>query len=384
MNSSLLLFLVWLYPFFSFLSVNFISVFLFKFCCFQSASPDSTHPQPPPRRRRHSKKLVVITEQKNASCESIGGPHTAPSDDSSSPFTFDLVRVPAPAHRSQSIGSTSLVSDMPAPGLNIIPATPMSDRKGKEDAAEDVQDVESGKHLESASPRKMIATRTTSLPLVTLPSEILNDNVVVIKTKSQSQENFTTSHPELVNPETEEKSVKTVDTEHETKSHHHSQKYSIKSFKKRLKKGVKKRDRSSEKNQKTIDPNENHISLDTEVTHDDLGSHGSRSETEEYPVSDDDLLNPGDDHTLQGDKKEGFFRRMSVKMKQLVSRHDDDQESEGESRKIKKQDRVMTVTDLTDDSEGSKPVCAKKTLKELLSHTQGRCLLLGEGQLLLK
>lgn len=356
-------------------------MFSVLFCCFQSASPDNSNPQAPPRRRRPSKKLIVINEQNpghgasNHNCS----PRTAPAEDI--PFTYDTPESTSLQQRSQSIGSNIATMEAPAPGLNIIPPTPMIDRRIQETSPEHSQKIQSNKntHL-NACAKKMIATRTTSLPLVTLPSDILEETVMTSKSKSQSQENFTTNQTDVSVPDhTDSSPGKTVDIEHDTKHHHHSQRYSMKSFKKRLKKGVKKRDKSSERNHKTIDPNENHIAVETECIHDDYGSHGSRSENEEYPLTDDDLLSPAaDDSAFHGDKKEGFFRRMSVKVKQFVTRHDDELEIEGEVciRKTKKMDRILIITDLTDESDCSKPVCTKKTLKEVLSHGQGRCLTL--------
>lgn len=344
-------------------------------CCFQSASPDISNPQPPPRRRRPSKKLLVINETKNsvAARNPDTGPHTAPTDDSR--FSFESQDSFTKLHLPNS-GSSQL--ETPTPGLNIIPPTPVVDRKTQEDSVENKAPLT---NTLNASPKKMIATRTTSLPLVTLPDEILDETVIASKSKSQSQENFTTTHTELDVQDSEKNlNKKSVPSdEHETKHHHsHSQKYSMKSFKKRLKKGGKKGEKSAERNHKTVDPNENHISVDTECTHDDYLSHGSRSENEDYPLTDDDLLSPADDSAFHGDKKEGFFRRMSVKVKQLVSRHDEDQEGESEPKKVKKQDRVVVITDLTDDAEGSKPVVSKKTLREAVYQSHGR-FCLGNG-----
>ena len=340
------------------------------YCCFQSASPESSIPQPPPRRHRPSKKLLVISELKNSATfrDAESGPHTAPTEEN--PFMFEA---PEPSNqcRSHSIGSNQ--SEALAPGLNIIPPTPMVDRRIQDDCME----LKSPKlNMLNASPKKMIATRTTSLPLVTLPDDILEEPGISSNLKSKSQENVvlnSETDPEIPeSDQTDKTATKPEEAEHETKHHH--QRYSMKSFKKRLKKGYKKRDRSSEHNHKTIDPNENHINLDMDSVHDDYGSHGSRSENEEYPLTDDDLLSPSDDNAFHGDKKDGFFRRMSVKVKQLVARHDEDPEMEIEHKRVKRQDKLVTITDLTDDTDGSKPIVYKKTLKEALFQSQGRCL----------
>lgn len=222
----------------------------------------------------------------------------------------------------------------------------------------------------------MLATRTSSLPLVPLHKDILDDSASINdRHKSQSHESFQINQTELV----VNNGSNNLNVEIEVKpqhSHHHGHRYSIRKFKERLKHG-KKRDKSMERNNKhkhtefvanvsnEVDPN----SEAECVSHDEKCSQSSKSENEDYPLTDDDQNSPLEDSAFISEKKEGFFRRMSVKVKQFVTRHDDD---EGENeRKSTKKDRQINVNDLTEDNNNSKPVYNRMTVKELQGLSSG-------------
>lgn len=327
------------------------------FNAFQPTSPDGLSPKAPPRKKHHNKKLLLLTDFKAPKPDT--GPKTAPARDSS----FDYSEI---ASHDNPPGSPATPSSETKPDVNIIPPTPLSIRK------EPDKDKQSeGKSKESPSPaqKKVLVGRTSSMPLVPIPLEVRENNTINDRKKSKSHD-ILSSDPEKVAPvpdsdlKLDPSHIKAIDSNLDSRHHHHhhhGHKYSIRKFKQRFKHG-KKSDKNAEKNWKHSDDNE---SENESVSHDELASQGSRSENEENILTDDDLNHTGDDSAFVPEKKDGFFRRMSVKMKQLVLRQEDEHDSETE-KKHKKKETVLTVNDLTEDNNNSKPSFNKMTLKELV------------------
>ncbi|WAR06730.1 STXB5-like protein [Mya arenaria] len=337
----------------------------------QPVSPDSLTPQPPPRRRRPSKKLVCISENERNTLENQ--PLSAPILKGQS-FQFSNEHEDNGQMLRKSTGSP--IEEVAPPDLNLIPPTPLVLRKENENREVHFQLKPTNQtvdQLKPVIPKKALACRTSSLPLVPMPRDLV-DEPITSKSKSQSHENFPTSQTDPCLTETEKtlpQRINSTDSDPEVKHHSHSRhKYTIKSFKKRLKHGGKRREKSSERNHKTIETSDNDQGLDTEGSHDDLASHGSRSENEEYPLTDEDVLSPSEESVFHEGKKDGFFRRMSVKMKMFVGKHDDEDLDHDSEKRLKRNDHCyLIVTDLTDDTEGKPPVERKRSVQEMMPRT---------------
>ncbi|XP_052807646.1 syntaxin-binding protein 5-like isoform X3 [Mya arenaria] len=337
----------------------------------QPVSPDSLTPQPPPRRRRPSKKLVCISENERNTLENQ--PLSAPILKGQS-FQFSNEHEDNGQMLRKSTGSP--IEEVAPPDLNLIPPTPLVLRKENENREVHFQLKPTNQtvdQLKPVIPKKALACRTSSLPLVPMPRDLV-DEPITNKSKSQSHENFPTSQTDPCLTETEKtlpQRINSTDSDPEVKHHSHSRhKYTIKSFKKRLKHGGKRREKSSERNHKTIETSDNDQGLDTEGSHDDLASHGSRSENEEYPLTDEDVLSPSEESVFHEGKKDGFFRRMSVKMKMFVGKHEDEDLDHDSEKRLKRSDHCyLIVTDLTDDTEGKPPVERKRSVQEMMPRT---------------
>lgn len=281
------------------------------------------------------------------------------------PFDFSAAAISA----EECSGGTELTQSA-TPNLNIIPATPLTVRKECGVNNKTGTSTESPGLQTESVPKKMMATRTSSLPLNAFPEEITAKSIIKDKRKCKSHNNFLETGNTDTNTDVQIDSdhVKTIDTENEPKQHRRRQKYSIKKFKQRLKRN-KKQDKSGDRNHKNMgEGSESEIQSEADSISHDERSQGSRSENEEYPLSDDEPI----DDSFIPEKRGGFFRRMSVKVKQLVTHHDDEDEFEVD-KKAKKKESLVTVNDLTEDNNNSKAVFYKITVKDLLlSPSQGR------------
>jgi len=342
-------------------------------------SPDSVTPQAPPRRRRPSKQLVCISE--NERNVEVLTPKSAPIEKAYFEYS---VNEHAKLRETFSDAACRTPTDNPAPDLNLIPPTPATIRKevDSEDTVGCVSKPSNLKvgQLKAHGPKKMLAVRTSSLPIVPVPQEILDE--ALEKSKSQSHENFRMSQTDPCLVTDLEKPAQTNATESDTDSRpqthtHHKHKYSIKSFKKRLKHGGKRREKSAERNHKHLDTSDNDQALDTEESHDDVASHGSRSENDDGVLTDEDCVNQSEENAFHNDatKKEGFFRKFSVKVKMLVGKHDEETENDQDHRHKhgKRHERYVMVNDMSDDNEGKIGVMMKKTVREMThSPSHGR------------
>ncbi|XP_060577978.1 syntaxin-binding protein 5-like isoform X2 [Ruditapes philippinarum] len=315
----------------------------------QPTSPDVLSPVAPPRKRRTSKQLHITNEAKHDS-----GPNTAPP----SGTRFDYNNLSLSSQYYSDSSNVTSPTDL-SPGVVVIPPTPLVLRK----------DVESenhieGKNMEVLSPviKKAMTVRTSSLPLV--PATDNETSNISERKKCKSHEDILKAEKNVVEFKAESPQVKIIDSDTESK-HHLGHKYSIKKFKQRFRHG-KKHDKNGERRRKHSSENESDIPSEAEsYSYEDAASQGSRSENEDSILTDDDGIAGGDDAMIE--KKNGFFRRMSVKMKQLVLRHDEDEETELEKKVKKREEQIVLVNDLTEDNSNSKPLFNKMTVRDLVN-----------------
>ena len=295
-------------------------------------------------------------------------PDSGPYTDPPSNTCFDYSNVPTSGKCISDSSNATTPVDL-SPGVVIIPPTPLTIRK-ESDSENQVE----GKNTEVLSPvvKKTLTVRTSSLPLVPVSEEADKAKTIDERKKSKSHEDLIKAEKSVTDSKVELSHVKMIDSEAESK-HHTNHKYSIKKFKQRLRHG-KKRDKNAEKSRKHSNENESDNHSETEsFTYEEVASQGSRSENEESILSDEDI-NAGGEDAMMPEKKNGFFRRMSVKMKQLVLGHEDDEENESEKRSRKRDEQIVVVNDLTDDNSNSKPSLIKMTVRDLVHGCNGRLL----------
>ena len=318
------------------------SFFFYNFCCFQSATPDFNITQKS-HQKKHSHGLIISSDSLHTT-KVTKGPLTAPVIDAEFVFTQQQTKL-----------EKTVLSSHTKPDLSVTPATPVVDRKDRLDMGKEVigiDDIEQKDEMDI--PKKYPVNRTSSLPLVNTP---LTD--VAITEKSQSEEDFRAVHSES-EPSSDVKENETVVKDSLQTQPMQVRKYSLKGFKKKMKKQKKKKDKSKESvGRGSADTNGNDI-VAPDI--DSVFQDDSRSETDDNTLSEDDIISPNEEKIIQAKQKEGFFRRMSVKVKNFV-RNDDDDDSE--DKKQKKKEKVFTVNDLTDETITKKPVLHKMTVKDL-------------------
>ncbi|XP_052242226.1 syntaxin-binding protein 5-like isoform X2 [Dreissena polymorpha] len=348
----------------------------------QPVTPDNiqSNPKAPPRKKRPNQNLKSINEGDQLSSKSKE-PQSAPIRSNS--FEFGIAgsetEVKLPEGSGNGVSTPAVVKaeqdQTVIPGLNLIPPTPQVSQKNTESpdkSREGFETLQPTRLVQKNSPKKLSAVRTSSLPLVPIPGKEQIGENISSKSKSQSEEDFKASLTEPCLADGKNFKIRTVniDTESLEKPQHHGRKYSMKKFKKKLRIGGKHRDKSSERISKTVDPNDNDITAESEeMSHDEFASHESRSENEDNILTDDEFLSPNQNMSDEAvfhsaTKKDGFLRRMSVKMQQLVSRSGSDNCQPEFDRRGR---RCVSFLDLMDDSESNHGVISKKTLREMIT-----------------
>ena len=261
-----------------------------------------------------------------------------------------------------------------------------------------IQDVENlvpeqekdTKHVENDSPPKVhqLTKRTVSLPLVQVPEEILSNNALSDKSKSQSHEGLVQQSSEEgdtnLTSSIDSDHMKVIESEPESRSSkdtHHSRKISMKNIKKKFRQKTKRVRINENSNKLVMDPNDPNSGP---MSPSEKTENGKGSETDDNTQTDDDTKSPTNvkspndlksptglmSPSVDQEKDGGFLRRMSVKMKNLMTGHDHSDEEDDERKPTKKY--KVTVIDLTEDNNNSKMVIHKMTLKELFQSQRGR------------
>ena len=262
--------------------------------------------------------------------------------------------------------------------------------------SEEQDNKEQVQHENENPPPKVrpLAKRTVSLPLVQVPEEILNSNALTDKSKSQSHEGLVQQSSEEgdVNPTSSIDSdhIKIIESEPESRPlKDHSRRISMKNIKKKFKQKTKKVRINENSNRLVIDPNDANSGPMSPMSPSEKSDNGKGSETDDNTQTDDDMKSPFfpkspnevkspmglkspavADQDQRFEKDGGFFRRVSVKMKNFMTGHDysDDEDEEKKSTKKYK----VTVIDLTADNNNSKMVIHKMTLKDFFQSQKGR------------
>ena len=319
---------------------------------FQPMSPTSIAPIPPPR-RKHPQNLKLDRIKEGGS------------------FDFSTTS-PVVKNSSQEVesGHHELKSDSEE--------VPHID---KSEEGENEMEMVSAEIIKDNKPAKehTLTKRTVSLPLVQVPEDVLTNSPLSEKSRSheglvpQSSEETETNFTDSVDSD----HIKVIESEPESKSSkdtHHSRKISMKNLKKKFKQRNK-RPKSNENTHKLIidpnDPNSGPVSPTDIKIDSPQGENGKGSETDDNTFTDDEIKSPSVEQQQKVDKDSGFLRRMSIKMKNLVSGHDHSDDENEDDKKATKKYKV-TVIDITEDNNNSKMVIHKMTVKELLQSQQGR------------
>ena len=343
------------------------------FPAFQPLSPTSNAPIPPPR-RKHPQNLKLDRIKEGGSFDYS---NTPPVDKK---FYIDTQTKDQEFDTKSDTEEQAELDEM-----NKKPESPVVETVSTEQEQET-------KHEENAPVGRKLTKRTISLPLVKVPEDILSNNSLSEKSKSQSHEALVLQSSEEsdmnLTSSIDSDHVKVIESEPESKSTkdtHHSRKISMKNIKKKFKQRNKRVKINEYSNKLVMDPNDPNSGPLSPL---EKVENGKGSETDDNACTDDDLKSPTSvkspnevkspagmtsptvDQEQKFEKEGGFLRRMSVKVKSLMTGHDHSDEEDDERKSLKKY--KVTVIDLMEDNNNSKMVIHKMTLKELFQSQQGR------------
>ena len=338
-------------------------------CCyfpaFQPLSPTSNAPIPPPRKKHlQNVKLDCIRE---------GG-------------SFDFGAFTPPTEKkllqdndTKDENTKSSLEDLNSPNME-------EEKSNQELMHPDEERTEEKTEEKEMVVKRGLAKRAVSLPLVNVSQDVLSSSP--LSEKSLSHETLTPQTPEEVDVNLKDSfdsdHVKVIDSDTETKAvkdkeSHHSRRISMKNIKKKFKHRTKKVKNIEYSGKLVMDPNDPNTGQVSPTEHKGDSSvqseNGKGSETDDNAFTDDDVTSPTVtspmvDQSEKAEKEGGFFRKMSVKVKNLVNIGHDHSDDETDDKKTKKY--KITVIDLTEDNNNSKMVIHKMSLKDLFQSQQGR------------